>query len=147
MSSVGRLRDVVALLGDGSSCSACAHSVYSTFAPRAFRVSITRCALVCVYNLPLHPCRGVFCPIVTCFAAWTSTSVFASHDAKIVFRSAGMLGYPTGFRYKEVMRHKVRRRNQFCVESKSRFSTGRPRNQPTTTRSSLRMKYSRRSIS
>eukprot|EP00752_Nemacystus_decipiens_P006893 g6191.t1 len=38
--------------------------------------------------------------------SWTSTSVFASHDAKIVFRSAGMLGYPAGFRYKEVVRHK-----------------------------------------
>ena len=102
------------------------------------------------YVFTTYPCTPVgafFASIVTCFAAWTSTSVFASHDAKIVFRSAGMLGYPTGFRYKEVMRHKVRRRNQFCVESKSRFSTGRPRNQPTPTRSSLRMKYSRRSIS
>ncbi|CAM9235192.1 unnamed protein product [Ectocarpus sp. 4 AP-2014] len=34
--------------------------------------------------------------------SWTASSVFASHDSKIVFRSAGLLGYPDTFRYKEV---------------------------------------------
>ncbi len=48
------------------------------------------------------------------FPAWTAASVFASHDSKIVFRSAGMLGYPAGFRYKEVMGFKVRKGNR-CV--------------------------------
>lgn len=53
-------------------------------------------------------------------------SVFASHDAKIVFRSAGMLGYPAGFRYKEVMSHKVRETSQCCVEPTSRIPTELP---------------------
>ncbi|CAN0117239.1 unnamed protein product, partial [Ectocarpus fasciculatus] len=35
--------------------------------------------------------------------SWTASSVFASHDSKIVFRSAGLLGYPETFRYKEVL--------------------------------------------
>lgn len=56
---------------------------------------------------------------VTSNAAWTSKSLFADHDAKIVWRSAALLGYPADFRYKEVMGHKVRRRHQSCVGSMS----------------------------
>lgn len=63
VSLVGRLRDFVALLGDGGSCSACAHGVYSTFAPRAFRVCIdyTLCSGMCLHLTPA-PLSGVFLP-------------------------------------------------------------------------------------
>ena len=34
--------------------------------------------------------------------------MFASHDSKVVYRSGSILGYPENFRYKEVMKYKVR---------------------------------------
>ncbi|CAM9754331.1 unnamed protein product [Hapterophycus canaliculatus] len=41
--------------------------------------------------------------------SWTAASVFAGHDSKVVFRSAGILGYPSTFQYKEVMGFKASR--------------------------------------
>lgn len=39
---------------------------------------------------------------------WTAPFIFAGHDAKVVHRSAHLLGYEQPFNYKEVMGFKVR---------------------------------------